>query len=70
MSEAKLKEAGIFNPETVKQRLDQLLSRPAPNTASGHYQTMKLEWVLFLVLTIQILHELFIKKTARCFSPD
>lgn len=70
MSEAKLKEAAIFNSQTVKQRLNQLLSRPAPATASEHYQTMKLEWVLFLVLTIQILHELFIKKTARCFSPD
>ncbi len=70
LSEAKLLEAGVFNPQTVKQRLDQLLSLPAPNTVSEHYQTMKLEWVLFLVLTIQILHDLFIKKNARCFSPD
>jgi asparagine synthase (glutamine-hydrolysing) len=69
LSEAKLLEAGIFNPQTVKQRLDQLLSLPVPNTVSEHYQAMKLEWVLFLVLTIQILHDLFINKTARCFLP-
>ena len=68
MSEAKLLEAGIFNSQTVRHRLEQLLSMPAPTTVSDYYQAMKLEWVLFLVLTIQILHELFINKTAPCFT--
>ena len=68
LSETKLQEAGVFNPHTVKQRLEELLSLPAPSTPSEYYLTMKLEWVLFLVLSIQILHELFIKKTARCFA--
>ncbi|MGD8573026.1 MAG: asparagine synthase (glutamine-hydrolyzing), partial [Gammaproteobacteria bacterium] len=68
LSEAKLLEAGIFNPQTVKQNLEHLLSLPAPNTVPEYYEVMKLEWILFLVLTIQILHELFIKQTAPCFE--
>jgi asparagine synthase (glutamine-hydrolysing) len=67
LSEAQLLDAGIFNPQTVKHKLEQLLNMPAPKTAAEYYSAMKLEWVLFLVLTIQILHDLFIKKSAPCF---
>ncbi|WP_455202912.1 asparagine synthase (glutamine-hydrolyzing) [Kaarinaea lacus] len=69
LSESKLKEAGIFNPQTVKQRLQQLIAMDTPSNIDEYHRMMKLEWVLFLVLTIQILHELFIKRQARCFRP-
>jgi asparagine synthase (glutamine-hydrolysing) len=67
MSESKLREAGIFNPQCVRQLLDRLTGLPAPAGVNEYYRMMKLEWVLFLVLTMQILHELFVKQGARCF---
>ena len=68
MSESKLQEAGIFNPQFVQHLLQHLVNLPAPNGVNEYYRIMKLEWVLFLVLTIQILHDLFIKQNARCFA--
>ncbi len=68
LSETKVREAGIFNPQTVTQLLEQLVSLPAPETMDEYYRVMKLEWALFSVLTVQILHVLFINKTARCFT--
>jgi asparagine synthase (glutamine-hydrolysing) len=68
MSESKLLEAGIFNTQFVRQQLEQLTSLPAPANVNEYYRVMKLEWVLFLVLSIQILHDLFIKQSAPCYS--
>lgn len=68
LSEAKVREAGIFNFKSVSQQLEQLVNLPEPSTMDEYYRAMRLEWVLFSVLTVQILHELFINKTARCFD--
>ena len=67
LSEAALSEAGIFNPQRVKELLDKLLSAGEANDYNAGYRIMKLEWVLLSVLSIQILHRLFIKRTAPCF---
>jgi len=68
MSESKLLEAGVFNAQYVQRLLDRLVSLPAANNVNEYYGIMRMEWVLFLVLTVQILHDLFIKRTARCFA--
>jgi hypothetical protein len=39
----------------------------APTNMDEYYQLMKLEWVLMLVLTVQILHSQFVRKQAPCF---
>ncbi len=68
LSEDKVREAGIFDSQTVTRLLGELVDLPPPSDGNAYYRAMRQEWVLFSVLTVQILHELFIKKTARCFT--
>jgi hypothetical protein len=35
-----------------------------------YYEVMKLEWVLLLVLSVQMLHQLFVERQAACFKLD
>ena len=35
-----------------------------------YYRVMKLEWVLLMVLSVQILHHLFVEEHAPCFGKD
>lgn len=68
LSEDKVRGAGIFDPQTVTRLLRELLDLPPPPNGNAYYRAMQQEWVLFSILTVQILHELFINKTARCFT--
>jgi len=68
LDSAALKKAGIFNAEVVKRFRDELVALPTPNDMESYYHSMKLEWMLMLVLTTQIMHDLFIEKTAPCFQ--
>jgi asparagine synthase (glutamine-hydrolysing) len=63
-----IRDAGVFNPETVNALQRQLLQTGEPQNVDDYDRMMKLEWRLFLVLSIQILHHQFIKKNAVCFQ--
>jgi len=68
LSEASLEKVGIFDVDEVKQMLDEITSLPVPRTNDDYYSLMKLEWGLMIVLTVQILHFLFVEKRAPCFA--
>ena len=68
LSEEKIQQAGIFNPQVVTALLDELVNLPTPPDGNAYYRAMRQEWVLFSILTVQILYDLFINKTARCFT--
>jgi len=67
LSEASLEKVGIFDVDEVQQMLAEITSLPAPRTNDDYYSLMKLEWGLMIVLTVQILHFLFVEKRAPCF---
>lgn len=60
-SQEALERTGIFNPATVERYRRQILSATAPTNSSEYYRVMKLEWVLMLVLTTQLLDEQFVR---------
>lgn len=62
-----LNESGLFNANQVDQYLQQLINFQA-NDMNDYYELMKLEWIIMLVLNMQILHQQFIKKQAPCFA--
>ena len=68
ISVEKIEEVGIFNSNAVSEMLAEISSLPAPRTYDDYYSLMKLEWGLMIVLTVQILHVLFIEKRAPCFN--
>ena len=68
MSVEKIDEVGIFNSKAVQEMITEITSLPAPSTNDDWYSLMKLEWGLMIVLTVQILHVLFIEKQAPCFK--
>jgi len=63
-------EAGIFEVSRVQEMRDRIMQASAPTNMEEYYQLMKLEWMMMLVLTIQILHAQFIRKQASCFMPE
>lgn len=63
-----LKDSGIFDPARVHGRYKQLLAFGPPEDGHQYYRMMKLEWILMLVLTVQILHAQFVRKQAPCFA--
>ena len=68
LSTSALEESGIFRPKEV-ERIWQTLIKTGPTTGvDEYYQVMRMEWVLTLVLCIQILHSQYIKKNAICFQ--
>lgn len=67
LNPAALERAGVFRPDTVRALLDVLVQFPLPQNLQQGYRRMQLEWVLMLVLSIQILHHQFIDKQAACF---
>ena len=68
MSSEKIEKAGIFEAEAVREMLDEISSLPEPVSIDDYYYLMKLEWGLMIVLTVQILHVLFVEKQAPCFN--
>lgn len=67
LSPAALKATGIFNPARVAALLQRIRNTPAPGTMDEYFSLMKVEWVLMLVLTTQMLKSQFIDKRAACF---
>lgn len=68
LSVEKIEEVGIFNSKAVCEMLAEISSLPVPGTYDDWYSLMKLEWGLMVVLTVQILHVLFVEKQAPCFK--
>ena len=68
LSRSALEESGIFEHRRVNDIYSKLLSMEKPNDMQSYYQCMRMEWVLLSVLSVQILHQLFVKKQAKCFS--
>jgi len=68
LSESALSEVGIFNPQRVTRLLDKLLGIGEVDNLEEINRAMKLEWILLSVLSIQILHRLFVKRTAACYA--
>ena len=66
-SKQKLEEVGIFNPNTARSLLNELMQRSTPTSLNEYFQAMQLEWSLMLVLTTHMLNDLFITKEAPCF---
>ena len=66
-STSRLEQSGVFNPRTVMRLLNELLEKSMPESLDDYYHTMQLEWTLMLVLTSQMLYDLFIAKEAPCF---
>jgi asparagine synthase (glutamine-hydrolysing) len=67
MSEQALEKSGFFRPETVTRYLAEINRFGQPQNIDQYYFVMKREWVLFLVLTVQMLHYLFVERHAPCF---
>ena len=67
LSQDAIMRSGIFEFNIVNKLLTTLLNSQ-PTTMNEQYLTMKLEWVLFTVLTTQILHHQYIEKNAACFK--
>ncbi len=57
--------SGLFHPQAIARLLTEI--RQPPQDPDGHYRRMRQEWLLMLVLSIQILHRQFIAKEAPCF---
>jgi asparagine synthase (glutamine-hydrolysing) len=68
VSEAALRESNLFQPRAVAQLLQDLVAAPAPQDVDSYYAVMKKEWLLMLILSIQILYKQFIKKESLCFQ--
>lgn len=65
-----LSDTNIFNPATVIAKFNQLKNLPQPESMNDYYQCMRLEWILLTVLSVQMLHKLFVEKQAPCFNFD
>ncbi len=61
-----LAESGLFQPDAVRALLARQ-GEPLPDEPNAHYRRMREEWLLMLVLSIQILTRQFIAKEAPCF---
>ena len=68
LSSDAIADAGIFDTDSVTRVKDELLNTGYDLDMNGFYRVMQLEWVLTLVLSIQIMHFQFIKKNAPCFQ--
>ena len=60
LSRAALIQADLFDPERVAVLQRQLQACAQPTDMNGHYRLMQIEWVLFTVLTTQILYQLYV----------
>ena len=67
LSTEALLKTGFFKPERVQQYMEEVNAYGTPKNVDQYYFVMKREWVLFLVLTVQMLHHLFVERKAPCF---
>ncbi len=63
-----LSRCGLFDAAYVTSLREQLANAAPPTDYNSYYRIMKLEWTLMLVLSVQILHEQFVRKQAPCFA--
>ena len=68
ISDEALQKTGFFKTGTVRQYLEEINAYGQPQNLDQYYFVMKREWVLFLVLTVQILDHLFVERHAPCFK--
>ncbi len=65
-----LQRTGFFRPDCVQRYMKEVNAYGQPENLDQYYYVMKREWVLFLVLSIQMLHQLFVERNAPCFHLD
>ncbi len=70
LSPQALQKTGYFCAETVADCLQKISETTQAETMDEYYALMKLEWVLLMVLSVQILHYLFVEREAACFKID
>ena len=68
LSEEAIERCGMFDSEGVNDMCNEIIKMEAPKTYDEYFALMKLEWGLMVVLTVQILHWLFVEKNAACFK--
>ena len=68
LSEEALLKTGLFQPEVVNDYMKVVNAYGQPQDMGQYYVVMKMEWVLLLVLSIQMLDNLFIQRQAECFD--
>ena len=68
LNDEALAEAGMFRPAVVNAYLKRIAAIGQPQDMNQYYEVMKLEWVLLMVLSVQLLHRLFVKRQAACFA--
>jgi asparagine synthase (glutamine-hydrolysing) len=66
---AALQDAGIFEVDRVNDIRNRLYTTKAPTNMNEYYHLMKLEWIMTLVLSVQMLHVQFVRKQGACFAP-
>ncbi|HEC20493.1 MAG TPA: asparagine synthase (glutamine-hydrolyzing) [Gammaproteobacteria bacterium] len=67
LSAQAIEEAGYFRAHTVSKYLKLIREMPPAQSMDEYYRIMKLEWVLLMVLSVQILHRQFVLRKAACF---
>ena len=60
MSQQALAETGLFDVKVARWLYEQLLAMGHPNDMNGWYRLMQLEWVVFTVLSVQLLRRTFV----------
>lgn len=68
LSEEALIKTGLFQPEVVEDYMKVVNRYGQPQDMDQYYVVMKMEWVLLLVLSVQMLHALFVERQAECFQ--
>ena len=63
-----LRDCGVFDVDNVYTIWEELMSSGVPVDGNAYFRMMQREWVLMLVLTVQILHAQFVLKKAPCFN--
>ena len=67
LSRDQIEAANVFNPDTVQRYINELIQAPAAQNMNDYYRIMQLEWSLMLILSTQMLNQLYIAKEAPCF---
>jgi asparagine synthase (glutamine-hydrolysing) len=62
-----LRSAGLFNPARVAELRQRIAAARAPADMNDYYRLMQLEWIMLLVLTVQIMHDQFVLRRGGCF---
>ena len=60
LSDKALSETGMFDAKAVRRLYERLLAMPHPKDMNGWYRLTQLEWVVFTVLSVQLLHRQFV----------